>query len=43
LSVGLGVGVTTPFGTVRLNYAFPVLKEDFDETEAFSFRIGTSF
>ena len=43
VALGVGVGVRTPFGLVRLNYAFPVLKAAFDETELFSFRFGTSF
>jgi outer membrane protein insertion porin family len=43
LAVGIGVGVKTPFGVIRLNYAVPLLKSDFDKLEAFSFRFGTSF
>ncbi|MCZ6814442.1 MAG: BamA/TamA family outer membrane protein [Alphaproteobacteria bacterium] len=43
VALGVGVGVRTPFGLIRLNYAFPVLKAAFDETELFSFRFGTSF
>jgi outer membrane protein insertion porin family len=43
LAAGFGVGVKTPFGVIRLNYAFPILKADFDRTESFSFRFGTSF
>ena len=43
VALGVGVGVRTPFGLVRVNYAFPVLKAAFDETELFSFRFGTSF
>ncbi len=42
LATGFGVGVKTPFGVIRLNYAFPILKTDFDEIERFSFRFGTS-
>jgi len=43
LALGIGVGVRTPFGLIRVNYAFPILKADFDQTESFSFRFGTSF
>ena len=43
LSVGIGVGVKTPFGVIRLNYAIPLLKADFDKLEAFTFRFGTAF
>ncbi len=43
ISVGFGVGVRTPFGVIRLNYAIPVARADFDEKESFSFRFGTSF
>jgi len=43
LALGFGVGVRTPIGLIRLNYAFPILKADFDEVEAFSFRFGASF
>lgn len=43
VALGIGVGVRTPFGLIRLNYAIPILKADFDETQLFSFRFGTSF
>lgn len=43
MSLGVGVGIRTPFGVIRLNYAQPIVKTDFDEKEAFSFRFGTSF
>ncbi len=33
----------TPFGTLRLNLATPVVKADFDKTEVLSFSVGTSF
>ncbi|MDX1483149.1 MAG: outer membrane protein assembly factor BamA [Alphaproteobacteria bacterium] len=42
-SLGFGVGVGTPFGAIRFNLAFPVVKANFDETEVFSFRFGTTF
>lgn len=43
LSVGVGAGVVTPLGPVRLDLATPLLKEDFDETENFIFRLGARF
>ncbi len=43
LSMGAGLGIVTPFGPVRLDLAVPLLKEDSDETEIFSFRFGARF
>ena len=43
LALGFGFSLRTPIGLVRLNYAVPMVKADFDETELFSFRFGTSF
>ncbi len=43
VSVGAGVSWESPFGPVRLDFGFPVLKEDFDETETFRFSFGTRF
>lgn len=42
-SVGAGVSWESPFGPVRLDFGFPVLREDFDETETFRFSFGTRF
>jgi outer membrane protein insertion porin family len=42
-AVGAGVIWQSPFGPLRLEAAYPVLKEDFDETEKFRFSIGTRF
>ncbi|MEZ2130653.1 MULTISPECIES: outer membrane protein assembly factor BamA [unclassified Sinorhizobium] len=42
-SVGLGVIWQSPFGALRFDYAFPVLKEDFDETQRFRFGINNQF
>jgi outer membrane protein insertion porin family len=33
----------SPFGPLRLDVAYPVLKESFDETELVRFSIGTRF
>ena len=42
-SVGIGISWDSPFGPVRLDYARPILSEDFDEKEFFSFGVGTFF
>jgi outer membrane protein insertion porin family len=43
LSMGVGLGITTPFGPLRLDLAKAVVKEDFDETENIKFSVGTRF
>ncbi|MQA65310.1 MAG: outer membrane protein assembly factor BamA [Alphaproteobacteria bacterium] len=43
VSTGIGLGMTTPFGTVRFNLAAALRKASFDETEVFSFKFGTGF
>ena len=42
-SLGAGIGIKTPLGVIRFNYAVPVLKADFDKEEKFSFQLGTGF
>ncbi|MDA0703062.1 MAG: outer membrane protein assembly factor BamA [Proteobacteria bacterium] len=42
-SVGIGLGWSSPFGPVRVDYGFPVLKQEFDKTEALRISFGTSF
>jgi outer membrane protein insertion porin family len=42
-SVGAGVIWQSPFGPLRLDVAYPLVKEDFDETELVRFSIGTRF
>lgn len=42
-SIGLGVSWQSPFGPIRLDFAYPFLKEDFDETQTFRFSAGTRF
>ncbi len=42
-SVGLGVMWASPFGNIRMDYAIPVLKEDFDETQEFRFSMANQF
>ena len=42
-SLGFGVSWTTPLGPLRLDFAWPVLKEDYDQDETILFSIGTQF
>ena len=43
VSVGVGVFWESPFGPIRLDFANVLVKEDFDQTEAFRFSAGTRF
>ncbi|MFK5979163.1 MAG: outer membrane protein assembly factor BamA [Rhizobiaceae bacterium] len=42
-SVGASIIWSSPFGPLRFDYAFPVLKKDWDKTREFSFGISTKF
>lgn len=42
-SVGAGVVWQSPFGPLRFEAAYPILKQDFDKKEIFRFSIGTRF
>ncbi len=42
-SVGLGLIWQSPFGALRVDYAIPVVKEDFDKTQRFKFGINNQF
>ncbi|MFC3072735.1 outer membrane protein assembly factor BamA [Shinella pollutisoli] len=42
-SVGASVIWASPFGPLRFDYAFPVKKESFDETQRFKFGISSQF
>ncbi len=42
-SVGAGIIWQSPFGPLRFEAAYPLLKQDFDEKEIFRFSIGTRF
>ena len=42
-AVGAGISWNSPFGPIRLDYAVPVLREDFDVTQNFRFSFGTTF
>jgi outer membrane protein insertion porin family len=43
LSVGVGASWRSPLGPLQFDVGFPIVKEDFDEEELFSFSFGTSF
>ena len=42
-SLGLGMSWRSPFGPVRVDFAVPVVKEDYDEEKNFRFNFGTRF
>ena len=42
-SAGIGLSWRSPFGPVRLDFAVPILKEDFDKVENIHFNFGTRF
>lgn len=42
-SIGAGLIWQSPFGPLRFDVAYPVLKADYDDTEWFRFSIGTRF
>lgn len=42
-SAGVGLIWASPFGPLRVNYAYPLAKEDFDETQEFSFGFSSRF
>jgi outer membrane protein insertion porin family len=42
-SVGAGILWNSPFGALRFDYAVPVAKEDFDDTQEFRFSMANQF
>lgn len=42
-SVGASIIWSSPFGPLRFDYAFPVMKQDWDKTREFSFGISSKF
>jgi len=42
-SIGAGLIWQSPFGPLRFDVAYPILKADYDETEWFRFSVGTRF
>ena len=43
VSVGAGVNWNSPFGPLRIDFAYPLLKRKGDQTKLFSFNVGTQF
>jgi outer membrane protein insertion porin family len=43
VTAGFGISWTSPFGPIRVDLGFPLMKEDEDETELFRFNFGTRF
>ena len=42
VSAGFGFEWTSPMGKIDIDFGFPIVKEDFDETEVFRLNFGTS-
>jgi outer membrane protein insertion porin family len=42
-SVGAGVLWASPIGPIRLDLAYPVTKNDYDQTQVFRFSAGSTF
>lgn len=43
ISSGVGASWRSPFGPIRLDFGFPLVKESYDRTEVFRFSFGTRF
>ncbi len=43
VTLGAGISWNSPFGPIIVDLGFPVIEEDFDETETLSFSFGTQF
>jgi outer membrane protein insertion porin family len=43
VSIGVGVLWDSPFGPVRIDFAVPLMKEDYDQSQSFRFSAGTRF
>ena len=42
-SAGFGLSWLSPLGPIAIDYAFPFLKEEIDQTESFRISFGTRF
>ncbi len=43
VAIGIGVNWNSPFGPFRIDFAYPLLKQEGDDTKRFSFNVGTQF
>lgn len=43
VTIGIGVNWNSPFGPFRFNVAYPLLKQEGDDTKTFTFGVGTQF
>lgn len=43
VTIGPGISYNSPFGPLRADFGFAILKEDYDEDRIFNFSFGTSF
>ncbi len=43
MSAGLGLAWSSPFGPIRIDFATPIIEEDYDVEENFRFSFGTRF
>ena len=43
VSVGAGLSWRSPLGPIRIDLAFPIVRQDYDEKEIFRFSFGTRF
>ena len=42
-SIGFGVIWKSPFGPLAVDFAYPVAKASFDQTQVINFNVGTNF
>ena len=43
MAAGFGISWRSPLGPIRVDLAFPILKESYDKKEEFRFSFGTRF
>ena len=43
VAAGFGISWRSPLGPIRVDLAFPIVKEDYDKVEEFRFSFGTRF